>query len=108
MNKLKHIVLAIVVYAQSRGVWPDNLEMLRDFGITEGLLINPLRPDQVPGYVYRKPRHPVEELTNAGNVILVHGAYDEWPGQITVGFADFQSALIANEAEFKKLLAVDR
>ena len=67
------------------------------------MLTNPRDRQRKPAYVYLKP---LTEFARAGrDHVVVYEAHEAWPaGGINVGFADGHVELIADQAQFKRLL----
>lgn len=67
---------------------------------------NPLRPKHQPGYVYVKPYEAnLGKIKNASGRLVIYEAFDAWPGQVNVGFADGHVEPIKDEVKFNALLA---
>ena len=101
-TNMKAIDTACYLYTNANnGQWPESLEALVEQGLLPAKsLINPGRPKQKSGYVYIRPASPADERPP---VLMIYEAYDEWgEGIQTVGC---RRGHIADEAEFKKLLA---
>ena len=82
------------------GQWPDSLQQLAEYGITEKELVNPCQPEREIGYVYLKPTG----TSAAPEQILIHEAYAQWEDGINVAFAHGRVKFIADEKEFENLL----
>ena len=92
---------ACIRYSQdNRGQWPDSLQQLEQYGITEKDLINPLQPEMKVGYNYLKP---VATPFDPGR-LLIHEKYSAWKDGVNVAFANGRVQFIANEAKFKRLV----
>lgn len=94
----------IIFASENKGQYPDNLQALIKPGyITEELLVNPSFPRRKPAYAYIKPDSKNEFVST---VVMVHETYDAWPSNgIWVGFCDGHVERVADETDFKKMLA---
>ncbi len=98
MNKL---AVACIRYAKDHnGKWPDSLQQLGQYGISEEQLINPLNPELKVGYIYIRPADKLADFDQ----LLIHERYEVWKDGINVAFANGPVQFISNEAEFKRLL----
>ncbi|MBC7783037.1 MAG: hypothetical protein H7144_04285 [Burkholderiales bacterium] len=105
---IRQITMAIHLHSASNGgALPATMEDLKtqlgpNFAT---LMINPDAPNQKPGYIYVKPvEAKINLIKNTGQRLLVYEAFDKWPGQVNVGFADGHVEMIGDQARFDKLL----
>ena len=103
-RNLQILERAIRAHAKdNQGAWPESLEVLvQQKRISAKLLVNPIRPQRKPAYLYIKPRAPRGKVPPQR--ILVYEAYDQWPGGINVLFVDGHVALLSREAELHRHL----
>ncbi len=101
MVNMHRLAKACIRYSQDNmGQWPDSLQQLEQYGITEKDLINPLQPEMKVGYSYLKP---VDTPVNPGR-LLIHEKYSAWKDGVNVVLANGRVQFIANEAKFKRLV----
>jgi hypothetical protein len=104
MSNIRQIVLGTIMYAnEHKNAWPDKLEQIALYMGGEkafaAMMTNPVRPDQTPGYTYRKP-----EGQGTAQTVVVYETYTKWPGGIAVGYADGHAEWIASEQQFKRAM----
>ncbi|MDB5171518.1 MAG: hypothetical protein JWN51_291, partial [Phycisphaerales bacterium] len=104
-SNLRQLLLGAIMYAnENKNAWPDKLEQIKpymgDEKLFKAVMINPIRPEQTPGYTYRKPAGQ-----GSARTIVMHETYTQWPaGGINVGFADGHVEWLRDEAFFKRSL----
>lgn len=100
MKNVKTMLLACWGYSGKHGgQWPQTLQELVSEGMDAGVLINPLQPDNVNGYIYLKPA-----ANHSSQTVVIYEAYETWDSGINVGFFDGHVEYIRDEPDFKKKL----
>lgn len=103
-SNMRQMLIACVMYAnENKGQWPATLEVAlgQQQMPVEQLMTNPARPNAKPGYIYVQP---AEAKHVNGQMLVVYEAFDKWPGQVNVGFADGHVEAIRDEQRFQQLL----
>jgi prepilin-type processing-associated H-X9-DG protein len=104
-SNMRQLLLGTIMYANdNKNTWPDKLDQitkyLGDEKFLKTVMVNPQRPEQTPGYTYRKP-----EGQGGGRTVVMYETYTQWPaGGINVGFADGHVEWVSNEQQFKRML----
>ncbi len=102
---LRKILVACLRYAAEHGgQWPDDLRSLEGHGIDAADLVNPRRPDNASGWVYRRPAAPANGLGNAPGTVVVHEELDPWNEGVNVGFADGHVEFVKDRKRLDTLL----
>lgn len=97
------IVTACIRFEKEHGgQWPESLEQLAPYGIDAQALVNPRQPDSVDGWVYVRPRVPLNKLPP--HAVLVHEAFSSWGDGVNVGFADGHVEFVKDQSKFNQLL----
>ncbi len=107
MSNMRQLMQGCLAYSiEHNDAWPDTLEAVIDPYIkTRKVLVNPQQPQrQEKGYVYIKPAAKMAQVLTPSATIVIHEAYDQWPGGLGVGFADGHVERIASEAKFKEMI----
>jgi hypothetical protein len=101
----RRIVTACLRYAADQGgQWPDNLQSLASYGIDAAALVNPRRPEDAIGWVYRKPAASRGQIRNAATTAVIHEPLEPWNDGVSVGFADGHTEFIKDRKRVEKLL----
>lgn len=100
-SNMRQILLAGVMYANDhKGKWAPSLQAIAaGVGLHPSVLTNPARPQAKPAYIYVQPADP-----NNGGLLVLYEAFDKWPGQVNVGFADGHVEAVRDEQQFQQLL----
>lgn len=106
----RQLLMAVHMYAaENNGALPADLASLGKYvskpATIDELLTNPRDPERKDAYVYLRPAEKMSLIANPPRTVLIHEAYDAWPGKLVVGFADGHVEMIGDEAQFKALLA---
>ncbi len=106
MRNARDIVARAYSYAQKHGgAFPPDLRTIKEMEengahLPSQMFINPLQPERKEGYVFLRPPDGVTDQ----HVLVLYEAFDEWPGDVAVGYADGHVERVADEAEFRKQL----
>lgn len=108
LSNLKQIGLGVMMYRNDhKGAYPDTLgQTVQYFGDRKAfdqLMVNPQHPDRKEGYVYVKPAGDPQN-TGPGTVIA-YDAFDQWPGSVSVLFADGHAEVVSDQKRFDQLMA---
>jgi hypothetical protein len=109
-NQIRRICQTIGFYASSHGQkLPTDLGVLvTELGAPPAMLKNAQQPSRDIGYVYIRPCDTIQQLTGPQakglQLVLVHEAYDQWPGGVQVGFVDGRVEYVQDEAVLKQLV----
>jgi len=99
-RKMTEILRMGLAYVQEHGgQWPDQLQDLARYGLTDDALVNPNRPNLKVGYVYRKP-----STAASPQQVVLYEAYDAWNEGVNAGCADGHIEFIRNESALKERL----
>jgi hypothetical protein len=105
-SNMKQLLLGCIMYSTDhKGELPATLEAaLKTTEGPETLLSNPRDPKRNPAFVYHKPDAPLNKIPSVSRWVLIYEAYDQWPKNLCVGFADGHVEVVSNENDFKKML----
>lgn len=100
-SNMRQLLIGCIMYANDhKGQWPPTLDAaIAQLHSAQQLLINPANPTAKPGYIYVKPANPQNP-----QALVLYEAYDKWPGQINVGYADGHVEATRDQARFNELL----
>jgi hypothetical protein len=114
MSNVRQLLIGVIMYSnENKGRLPENFPgdlapYLGGEPNMAAVVRNPAQPGRSPAYVYVRPAGAakITDVKNAAGTVLVYEAYGAWPAKgIVVGFVDGHAELVADEAQFKKLLA---
>ena len=98
--KMTEILRTCLAYVQEHnGQWPDQLQDLARYGLTDDALVHPGQRDLKVGYVYRRP-----SATASPQQVVLYEAYDLWSEGVNVGCADGHVEFIKDESALKERL----
>ncbi len=104
--KIKQLGLLCWIYKdKNEGQFPDELSNLVASGIvTDEILKNLLAPPDNPvGYPVFKYNKPDKE-SDWSTTIILYEAYNQWPDEIVVCFADGHSEIMTDQKRFEELI----
>jgi prepilin-type processing-associated H-X9-DG protein len=107
MSNIRQQLQGIMMYAnEHKDEVPDNLQAVAEYfgGGAERVFTNPLRPKANPGYIYIKPPVRLSRIKDPSARLMIYEAFEQWPGQVNVGFADGHVEPVKDEASFRALL----
>ncbi len=97
------ILQACLMYAvEHNNQWPADLQSVVGHGLTEADLVNPRRPGEAVGWIYRRPDGKVADPS--GTVVL-YEPLDPWDDGVNVGFADGHVQFMSDRAGLEKMIA---
>jgi hypothetical protein len=104
--KIKQLGLVCWIYKdKNEGQFPDELSNLVASGIVtdeilKNLLAPPDNPEGYPVFKYNKP----DKDSDWSTTIILYEAYNQWPDEIVVCFADGHSEIMTDQKQFEELI----
>ena len=111
-SQIRQLLVMVMMYCNmNKGSYPEAIKDAKEFAGGDAqldrLMTNPQQPDRHPGYVYIKPPEgKTQKVQDIATRLMIYEAFDAWPGEVNVGFADGHVEAIKDEAKFNELLKV--
>jgi prepilin-type processing-associated H-X9-DG protein len=108
-NHLRHLSIAVITYAnENNGHFPKDLgaDLNKYLSVdAKELWTDPLRPNAKKPYVYLKLADNISDVKDPSAAVMIYENHTTWDAGINVAFADGHVEWMANEKQFKSMLA---